>query len=160
MKVCEKVKEKVTTTYNEVADDLVREFTAQQNSINSPLADQYDQKNIRRRVYDALNVLMAMNIISKEKKEIRWIGLPTNSLQECQQLEKELHRKTNSIREKEKQFYELIMSQIAFKSLAQRNKEAEKLHGVPGPNSCIQLPFIVVNTNKKTVINCSISNDK
>lgn len=81
MKVCEKVKEKVTTTYNEVADDLVREFTEQQNSVNSPAADQYDQKNIRRRVYDALNVLMAMNIISKEKKEIRWIGLPTNSLQ-------------------------------------------------------------------------------
>lgn len=40
-----------------------------------------DQKNIRRRVYDALNVLMAMNIISKDKKEIRWIGLPTNSAQ-------------------------------------------------------------------------------
>lgn len=47
----------------------------------------YDQKNIRRRVYDALNVLMAMNIISKEKKEIRWIGLPTNSAQECSNLE-------------------------------------------------------------------------
>lgn len=47
----------------------------------------YDQKNIRRRVYDALNVLMAMNIISKEKKEIKWIGLPTNSAQECQNLE-------------------------------------------------------------------------
>lgn len=30
---------------------------------------------------------MAMNIISKEKKEIRWIGLPTNSAQECQNLE-------------------------------------------------------------------------
>ncbi|XP_019772787.1 transcription factor Dp-1 isoform X2 [Dendroctonus ponderosae] len=160
MKVCEKVKEKVTTTYNEVADDLVREFTAQQNSINSPLADQYDQKNIRRRVYDALNVLMAMNIISKEKKEIRWIGLPTNSLQEYQQLENEVRTKSLSIREKEKQFYELIMSQIAFKSLAQRNKEAEKSHGKPGANSSIQLPFIIVNTNKKTVINCSISNDK
>ncbi|KAL1512961.1 hypothetical protein ABEB36_002457 [Hypothenemus hampei] len=160
MKVCEKVKEKVTTTYNEVADDLVREFTAQQGSVNSPLADQYDQKNIRRRVYDALNVLMAMNIISKEKKEIRWIGLPTNSLQECQQLEKEVRRKTLNVKEKEKQFYELIMSQIAFKSLAQRNKEAEKAQGVPGQNSYIQLPFIIVNTNKKTVINCSISNDK
>jgi hypothetical protein len=47
----------------------------------------YEQKNIRRRVYDALNVLMAMNIISKEKKEIRWIGLPSNSAQECQDLE-------------------------------------------------------------------------
>lgn len=160
MKVCEKVKEKVTTTYNEVADDLVREFTEQQNSVNSPAADQYDQKNIRRRVYDALNVLMAMNIISKEKKEIRWIGLPTNSLQELQQLEKEVHKKSLSIKEKEKQFYELITSQIAFKSLAQRNKEAEKIYGPPGPNSYIQLPFITINTNKKTVINCSISNDK
>lgn len=57
--------------------------------INAELFPQqaYDQKNIRRRVYDALNVLMAMNIISKEKKEIRWIGLPTNSAQECQNLE-------------------------------------------------------------------------
>jgi len=51
------------------------------------MGPQFDQKNIRRRVYDALNVLMAMNIISKEKKEIRWIGLPTNTAQECQGLE-------------------------------------------------------------------------
>ena len=46
-----------------------------------------DHKNIRRRVYDALNVLMAMNIIKKERKEITWIGLPTNSSQECQKIE-------------------------------------------------------------------------
>ena len=49
-----------------------------------------DHKNIRRRVYDALNVLMAMNIIKKERKEITWIGLPTNSSQECQKIE--VHR--------------------------------------------------------------------
>ena len=30
---------------------------------------------------------MAMNIITKEKKEIRWVGLPTNSAQECLHLE-------------------------------------------------------------------------
>ncbi|CAH0557290.1 unnamed protein product [Brassicogethes aeneus] len=156
MKVCEKVKQKGTTTYNEVADELVTEFT----NATSQFAAEYDQKNIRRRVYDALNVLMAMNIISKEKKEIRWIGLPTNSLQECQQLEKEVQKKVRSIKEKEKQLNELILNQIAFKNLAQRNKEAEKMHGVPPQNSFIQLPFIVVNTNKKTVINCSISNDK
>jgi hypothetical protein len=29
----------------------------------------------------------AMNIISKEKKEIRWLGLPTNSIQEAYTLE-------------------------------------------------------------------------
>ena len=40
---------------------------------------QYDEKNIRRRVYDALNVLMAMDIIEKERKEklITWRGLPS-----------------------------------------------------------------------------------
>jgi hypothetical protein len=37
-----------------------------------PVVWYYNQKNIRRRVYDALNVLMAMKIIEKEKKEIRW----------------------------------------------------------------------------------------
>lgn len=42
----------------------------------------------------------------------------------------------------------------------ERNREREKQDGQPAPNSAIQLPFIIVNTNKKTVIDCSISNDK
>ncbi|KRT86239.1 hypothetical protein AMK59_2521 [Oryctes borbonicus] len=157
MKVCEKVRKKGTTSYNEVADELVAEFA---NSDINTLAEQYDQKNIRRRVYDALNVLMAMNIISKEKKEIRWIGLPSNSVQECIQLEKEKQKKILRIKEKRKQLQKLILNQISFKNLAQRNKIMEEVHGPPAPNSFIQLPFIVVNTNKKTVIDCSISNDK
>ncbi|XP_029460492.1 transcription factor Dp-1 isoform X3 [Rhinatrema bivittatum] len=137
MKVCEKVQRKGTTSYNEVADELVAEFSTTDNHI-SPNESAYDQKNIRRRVYDALNVLMAMNIISKEKKEIKWIGLPTNSAQECQNLE-----------------------QIAFKNLVQRNRQAEQQANRPPPsNSVIHLPFIIVNTSKKTVIDCSISNDK
>lgn len=36
----------------------------------------------------------------------------------------------------------------------------EKMTGTPTPNSAIQLPFIIVGTSKKTVIDCSISNDK
>ena len=36
----------------------------------------------------------------------------------------------------------------------------EKITGTPTPNSAIQLPFIIVGTSKKTVIDCSISNDK
>lgn len=70
---------------------------------------QYDQKNIRRRVYDALNVLMAMNIISKDKKEIRWLGLPTNSVQECNALEKEKQQKLEQIQKKTQQLQELIL---------------------------------------------------
>lgn len=42
----------------------------------------------------------------------------------------------------------------------QRNKQSERLQGGPASSSTIQLPFLVVNTSKKTVIDCSISSDK
>lgn len=163
MKVCEKVQAKQVTSYNEVADELVREFTApfHPTPMSPSEQSQYDQKNIRRRVYDALNVLMAMNIISKEKKEIRWIGLPTNSRQECDKLEREKKLRLERIKQKRSQLHELILQQIAFKNLVQRNKALEaEGSGPPTSNSAIHLPYIIVNTSKKTVIDCSISNDK
>ncbi|KAM6986505.1 transcription factor Dp-1-like isoform 2-T2 [Aplochiton taeniatus] len=161
MKVCEKVQKKGVTTYNEVADELVAEFSSSDNHLSPNDSHVYDQKNIRRRVYDALNVLMAMNIISKEKKEIKWIGLPTNSAQECQNLEVERQRRLERIKQKQSQLQELILQQIAFKNLVQRNKQTElQFNRPPPPNSVIHLPFIIVNTSKKTVIDCSISNDK
>ncbi|KAL8187822.1 UNVERIFIED_CONTAM: Transcription factor Dp-2 [Gekko kuhli] len=159
MKVCEKVQRKGTTSYNEVADELVSELT----NCNSHLAtgSVYDQKNIRRRVYDALNVLMAMNIISKEKKEIRWIGLPTNSAQECKNLEIEKQRCIERIKQKRAQLQELLLRQIAFKNLVQRNQQNEQQHQSPPVlNSTIQLPFLIINTSKRTIIDCSISPDK
>jgi hypothetical protein len=52
---------------------------------------------------------MAMNIISKEKKEIRWLGLPTNSQQECLALEKDKLRRAASITQKMKQLQDLIL---------------------------------------------------
>uniref|UniRef100_A0A1B0D3R8 Transcription factor n=1 Tax=Phlebotomus papatasi TaxID=29031 RepID=A0A1B0D3R8_PHLPP len=159
MKVCEKVKEKMITTYNEVADELVAE---ELNSNRSEPLDPTccDQKNIRRRVYDALNVLMAMNIISKEKKEIRWIGLPSNSTARCTNLEFENQQRRKRIESKAQVLKELILLQVSFKSLVARNKEAEQRGLIPTPNSAIQLPFVVVNTHKETHINCSISHDK
>uniref|UniRef100_H2Y5F8 Transcription factor n=1 Tax=Ciona savignyi TaxID=51511 RepID=H2Y5F8_CIOSA len=156
MLVCEKVKQKVTTTYNEVADELVAEFADHQRQVT----DQYDQKNIRRRVYDALNVLMAMDIIYKDKKDIHWVGLPTNSAQEVQTLQNEKKTRQERIQQKTMQLHELILQQIAFKNLVQRNKRLQQTQGTPADNSSIQLPFIIVNTSKKTVIDCSISNDK
>lgn len=162
MKVCEKVQKKVVTSYNEVADELVQEFSSADHSNISPNdAHVYDQKNIRRRVYDALNVLMAMNIISKDKKEIKWIGFPTNSAQECEDLQAERQRRQERIKQKQSQLQELILQQIAFKNLVHRNREAElQSKRSPSANTIIQLPFIIINTSKKTVIDCSISNDK
>lgn len=52
------------------------------------------------------------------------------------------------------------MQQIAFKQLVERNRKACQTQGHPPPNTTIQLPFILLTTCKKTVIDCSISNDK
>lgn len=154
------MRNKGTTTYNEVADELVNEFSADpvasRASFAANDAEPFDQKNIRRRVYDALNVLMAINIISKEKKEIKWIGLPTNAQQECTELELERKQRLERIKAKKQQLRELIIQQIAFKNLIQRNQDETP----PDSNSIIKLPFIIVNTDKKTLIDCSISRDK
>ena len=72
--VCDKVREKGRTTYTEVANEIVAETVSQTGD--------FDEKNIRRRVYDALNVLMALNIVHKEKNKertISWVGLPTSN---------------------------------------------------------------------------------
>ena len=108
MKVCEKVKQKGVTTYNEVADELVQEYCSYSNESMSIDYWSYDQKNVRRRVYDALNVLMAMKIISKEKKEIKWIGLPCNKKQECDELELEKQKKLANIKLKCDRLKDLI----------------------------------------------------
>ena len=76
--VSDKVAERGVTTYNQVADELAAE-------IRDGRKQGYDQKNIRRRVYDALNVLMAMDIIAKDKKEIRWLGIPDSLQQSTEQ---------------------------------------------------------------------------
>jgi len=54
----------------------------------------------------------------------------------------------------------LSVQQIAFKNLVERNRRTERDTGAPDSGSIIRLPFIVVNTSKSTVIDCSISDDK
>ncbi|SPP75664.1 blast:Transcription factor Dp [Drosophila guanche] len=155
MKVCEKVQEKGKTTYNEVADELVSEEMK-----NNAYDSNCDQKNIRRRVYDALNVLMAINVISKDKKEIRWIGLPANSAEQFLALEEENSLRRERIKQKNDMLREMIMQHVAFKGLVERNKRNESQGVVPSANASCQLPFIIVNTHKSTKINCSVTNDK
>ena len=153
MKVCRKVQEKGKTTYNEVADELVREVIAERS--NDEPRGKYDEKNIRRRVYDALNVLMAMDIISKEKKEILWKGLPSNVhhdlgllKREGQYLESEIERKRESLRE-------LLVQQVCFRNLVEHNRKSEHKD-----EEKIPLPFIVVNTHSTAVIQCEMSSDR
>lgn len=58
-------------------------------------------------------------------------------------------------------FFSFVLQQIAFKNLVQRNQQNEQQNqGPPSLTSTIQLPFLIVNTSKRTIIDCSISSDK
>ena len=157
MKVCEKVESKGTTTYNEVADELVAEFSKPDDP--KFCADQaYDEKNIRRRVYDALNVLMAMDIISKEKKEITWKGLPATAKQDdLETLRAEKARAQASIEKKNAYLLELVEQYKSYQALLQRNAARAAVGVVP---SGIQLPFILVQTKPNATVEVEISEDQ
>jgi len=148
MKVCEKVENKKATNYNEVADELVTEFRSESGSV--------DEKNIRRRVYDALNVLMAMNIIAKDKRDIRWLGLPTNAKQELESLEREKFEIMERIKRKKANLEELFEQHQSYQHLIDRNSKSE----FANLESRINLPFIIVNTSSNTVIECEVADDR
>nr|CAB3497057.1 unnamed protein product [Digitaria exilis] len=162
MKVCEKVESKGRTTYNEVADELVAEFTDPNNNIeapdpDNPNAQQYDEKNIRRRVYDALNVLMAMDIISKDKKEIQWKGLPRTSISDIEESKTEIMGLKGRIEKKNAYLQELQDQYVGLQNLIQRN---EQLYGSGNtPSGGVALPFILVQTRPHATVEVEISED-
>ena len=83
---------------------------------------QYDEKNIRRRVYDALNVLMAMDIISKEKKEIQWKGLPNTDSDDIESLKVEHMQVKGRIETKEAYLKDLEEQIVEIQNLIQWNE--------------------------------------
>lgn len=118
--VCQKVRDKKTTTYNEVADELVKDFAM--SELNEEL--KYDEKNIRRRVYDALNVLMALDIISKDKKSISWRGFPSCICENDEQdaLLTSLAKAEEQREEHEAQLENLILQYVSTVNLLKRNQ--------------------------------------
>ncbi|XP_022747853.1 transcription factor-like protein DPB [Durio zibethinus] len=157
MKVCEKVESKGRTTYNEVADELVAEFADPGSSVASPDQQQYDEKNIRRRVYDALNVLMAMDIISKDKKEIQWKGLPHTSLSDIEELKTKRLGLRNRIEKKAAYLHELEEQFVGLQNLIQRNEQL--FSSVNAPSGGVALPFILVQTRPHATVEVEISED-
>ncbi|XP_077221671.1 transcription factor-like protein DPB isoform X2 [Tasmannia lanceolata] len=157
MKVCEKVESKGRTTYNEVADELVAEFADPSSNLASPDQQQYDEKNIRRRVYDALNVLMAMDIISKDKKEIQWRGLPHTSLNNIHELKSEHIGLRNRIEKKAAYLQELEEQFVGLQNLIQRNEQLYRSGNAPSGG--VALPFILVQTRPHATVEVEISED-
>lgn len=143
------------TTYSEVADELIAEFASP--DVNPVPLNEFDEKNIRRRVYDALNVLMAMDIITKVKKEILWKGFPSSSVNDIKQLEV-VRLKLMSRIEKKAMYLQELEEQIAgLQNLKLRNQQLYKSRNVLVEG--VALPFILVRTRPEATVEIEISED-
>lgn len=151
-KVCAKVEDKGVTTYNEVADELVRDIGLEMGKC--------DHKNIRRRVYDALNVLMAIDIIRKEKKEIRWLGLPNEAADDLRALESERQLLQERINEKSKNLREILRRCISLKNLIDRNAEIQQSSSTLNTGDKLPLPFILISAARDCHVHCEMLEDR
>ncbi|KAF9108565.1 Transcription factor Dp-2 [Mortierella sp. AM989] len=72
--VCARLAARGVTTYNDLVNDLAGSQPVERIEGGST-QERNGQGNIRRRVYDALNILQSLGIISMDKKAIEWIGI-------------------------------------------------------------------------------------
>ncbi|XWS55673.1 hypothetical protein CRYUN_Cryun09bG0021300 [Craigia yunnanensis] len=154
--VCKKLESKGSTTYAEVADEIIEEFvTAQTNTAVS--LDEFHEKNVRRRVYDALNVLMALNIITREKKEIRWKGLSTTQRNDLEELKAVHVQLINGIARKAAYLKDLEEQIAGLQNIITQNQQLLKNNSAPKEG--FTLPFILVQTSPHATVEIEISED-
>ncbi|KAI8335903.1 E2F/DP family winged-helix DNA-binding domain-containing protein [Chlamydoabsidia padenii] len=103
--VCDILQQHGRATYNQLVQQLIEELKP------SSTKKTCDPKNIRRRVYDALNVLMAIQFITKDKKEIRWIG-------GCQQ-----QQQSSMLDQEDISFYHQYMNHACEEMSAEENSD-------------------------------------
>ncbi|OMJ74719.1 hypothetical protein SteCoe_26296 [Stentor coeruleus] len=126
--VLEHVRSTDKTTGNQIARDIIHSFP------NESFDAEF--KNIQRRVYDALNVLHALSIISKNRNEIKYRGLVDK--EDLSNFHEKISQKKIDIEAKRKRLGENVMQFVALHKLIQRNQEIKKNADV------VELPCLVV----------------
>ena len=222
LRICQCVQEKVFTTYEEVAEALVREELlvltesgtpfpditpptkkVKRQELEDPIAqilkvkpkvevdvsrhastrDSAQEayiKKLKRRVYDSLHVLKAMNIISRERscsKSIKWEGLPSTTILDFERLSKEKEDMADIVKNKRERLMELLKRQVMRRNLRQRNtstktqsKSSAKDSSSQGdiqsvdkqssPDVQCPLPFVVLTTSQKACLNFTLDKER
>lgn len=153
--VCQKVESKGRTTYPEVADEVTTEFFAGQNN---PYLNEFVEKNIRRRVYDSINVLMALDVITKHKKEIHWKGLPGTNVMDAAEIKALRVKLETRIGKKEAYLKDLEEQIAALQNLMLRNQKLLE-SGYVSSQGGFSLPFILVQASPNATVEIEISED-
>lgn len=153
MKVCECVQAQQRTTYAQVADALIETMAGlddafgmmdtpdggfksrkrKEPSGDTPRTDAQEreevkknEKNVRRRVYDALNVMESAGVITKHGKQVEWVGLPVQLEAQLIAGKAECSAIRSRIELKRQQLSDLLVQQVCLKTLIDRNQKAAK----------------------------------
>lgn len=120
-------------SYKEVSDELVKEL-----EISDGLDRVKEEKNILRRVYDALNVLIASEVVVKKGKKYVW----QHSVSDQNEITKKLIKKQRKRLEAKREALQGVVGRyIAVNKMLDRNSQNHD-------NEVIKFPFIIVATEE------------
>lgn len=124
------------TSYKQVADDLIKEL-----EVSLEYDNEKEEKNIRRRVYDALNVLVAADVVKKSGKTISWnhVSPDRSSTDETSNYHIKSEQR-HRIFTKRQMLKDLHNKSLALQALIHRNKCTQI------DTEAIPFPFIIAAT--------------
>ncbi|KAA8495311.1 Transcription factor-like protein DPB [Porphyridium purpureum] len=173
LRVAEAIEKRKVTTYVEVANEIVEQLChdpepegSDVGSIGHSTASESSERNIRRRVYDAINVLIAVHVIYKQDKAILWRGLEYFGTQRkfekqpnthaysaanrdaIQRQRDECRARIELLKQRRK---ELMTRKAAMQKLIQRNEKCAT--GCMGDvQNRVYLPIVLVDTDRDAVM--------
>ena len=100
-----------------------------------------------------------MDIISKEKKDIQWKGLPTQNQESVDLLLVEKTERLRNIAEKENRLQDLVLQQLGIRTLLHRNRQ-RIMSDIADDLPKMAIPFLIVSTEKETIIQCEMSESR
>jgi len=138
---------KKTCSFAEVAEALVHRVYGDAGKSHE------GSRELRRRAYDVLNVLVSLGVVTKQKgRTLQWFGVPYGSPSEIEHQVHEREELRKRIEAKEARIRDLLVHQLALHNLQHSRdsvSEADRL----------ALPFVTVTTPASGQIECEIARD-
>mmetsp|Transcript_16626 Transcript_16626/g.24999 ORF Transcript_16626/g.24999 Transcript_16626/m.24999 type:complete len:510 (+) Transcript_16626:96-1625(+) len=125
-RICETLAKMGSATQESIISKLYQSFISENDA-----SQEQSEKSIRRRIYDTLNVLMALGMVRKEKQTIEWIGRPGEQVtaDDVKTLKKRVREADKALAQKRKSCEEENLLYYRTKTLLERNSVLKKNHG-------------------------------
>jgi len=134
------------TSFKEVAVNLIDELIVTEGAERIK-----EEKNVRRRVYDAMNVLIAAGVLERDGKSVTWKD--EWDAVEIEEIRVELEKKRRKVDEKREKFKEVLNKYLAIQHLMNRNAQGKL-------TPAVHFPFIAVSTEDSSKNSMSIKVNK